>query len=117
DQIDGFGSVFEEFAAAGRRRSLALGNLVRTDGEVRFKGELHRFTTSGHLVRWLSERTETSAWFTRRLLRFVTGRDEPAAEEAFLELRNDLDAASRDNVLEHLVAYVGSSAFVQRRLQ
>lgn len=115
DQIDGFGLVFEEFDAAGRRRGLELGKPVRTDGQVRFRGQLHRFASSSELVRWLARHTETEECFARQLFRFVTGRVEPRAEAAFLELRSDLDAASRGNVLEHLVAYVGSPLFVQRR--
>lgn len=116
DQIDGFGLAFEEFDAAGQRRELELGKPVRTDGKVRYGGKHHAFADSRALVQWLRRRPETSECFARQLFRFVTGRVDAGAEAAFIDVRNELDEASRDNVLEHLVAYVGSDPFVQRRL-
>jgi hypothetical protein len=115
DQIDGFGLVFEEFDAAGQRRERELGEPVRTDGKVRYEGEGHSFADSRGLVRWLQNRRETSECFARQLFRFVTGRVDRGAEEAFLGLRDELDDDHRDNVLEHLVAYVGSELFMERR--
>lgn len=115
DQIDGFGLTFEVFDAAGRRRETELGKPVRSDGKVLFGGAEQRFADSEELVNWLISREETSECFARQLFRFVTGRSDPGAEAGFLALRDDLDDTIRDNVLEHLVAYVGSEQFVERR--
>jgi hypothetical protein len=49
------------------------------------------------------------------LFRFVTGRVEPEPEAAFVSLRKELPEHHQNNVLEHLVAYVGSQNFVERR--
>lgn len=115
DQIDGFGLTFEVFDAAGRYRDAELGKPVRSDGKVLFGGAEQRFADSQELVSWLVGREETTSCFARQLFRFVTGRSDPGAEAGFLALRGELDAAVRDNVLEHLVAYVGSEQFVERR--
>jgi hypothetical protein len=115
EQIDGFGLVFEEFDAAGRHREFELGKTVRKDGEVRYQGGDHRFANSGELVRWLQTRRESADCFARQIFRFVTGRVDAGAEAAFLDLRDELDVGRRDNVLEHLVAYVGSEQFLERR--
>jgi hypothetical protein len=115
DQIDGLGFVFEEFDAAGRHRSHELGKPVRIDGKAVYQQQTHSFADSRQLVQWLAGRPETSECFARQLFRFVTGRVHPRAEAAFVNLRQQLPEANRDNVLEHLVAYVGSPHFVQRR--
>lgn len=115
DQIDGFGMVFEEFDAAGHRRSEELEKPVRTDGQVTYDGRSYRFGNSRELVRWLTSREETQECFARQMFRFVTGRVDPVAERAFLSLRSGLGAEHRDNVLEHLVAYVASESFLWRR--
>lgn len=115
DQIDGLGLTLEVFDAAGRRRETELGRPVRSDGKVLYRGAEQRFADSEELVRWLVGREETRECFARQLFRFVTGRADPAAEAGFLALRNELDEGVRDNVLEHLLAYVGSDAFVERR--
>lgn len=115
EQIDGFGLVFEEFDAAGRRRDVELGRAVRTDGSVKYSDGQHRFANSKELVDWLVQRPETAECFARQAFRFVTGRQSPDAETAFLRLRDALDDTSRDNLLEHLLAYVGSPSFVKRR--
>lgn len=115
EQIDGFGLVFEEFDAVGRRRDLELGRSVRTDGTVKYADAQHPFANSKELVDWLVQRPETAECFARQAFRFVTGRHAPDAEAAFLRLRDDLDEPSRSNILEHLLAYVGSPSFVKRR--
>lgn len=117
DQIDGFGLVFEEFDAAGRHRDVELGKPVRKDGKVHYGGSEYRFADSGQLVQWLRTREETADCFARQLFRFVSGRVDPGAEAGFLALREELDDRTRDNVLEHLVTYVGSPQFVERRRQ
>lgn len=117
DQIDGFGLVFEEFDAAGRRRASELDKAVRTDGKVRYREEDVAFSNSHDLVRWLQSKPETSECFARQLFRFVTGRVDAGAEDAFVALRGEIDGELRDNVLEHLLAYVGSEEFVVRRRQ
>lgn len=114
DQIDGLGFVFEEFDAAGRQRTHELGKPVRVDGKALYRKQTHSFANSRELVQWLAARPETSECFARQLFRFVTGRTHLGAESAFVNLRQHLPEASRDNVLEHLVAYVASPHFVQR---
>lgn len=115
DQLDGFGLVFEAYDAAGRYRELELKRPVRTDGKVMYQGRQWSFANSRQLVSWLVARPETSECFARQLFRFVTGRVQPGAEEAFLRLRHELPEHQRNNVLEHLVTYVGSPNFAMRR--
>lgn len=117
DRIDGFGLTLERFDAAGRARTTELGKPVRTDGAVTYQGERVTFGDASELSRWLAAKPEAADCFARHAFRFVTGQHEPAAEDAFVALRYELPITLRDNLLEHLVAYVGTDAFIRRRVQ
>lgn len=117
DRIDGFGLTMERFDAVGRARAMELGKPVRTDGVVTYKGERITFANTRDLSYWLADKPEAADCFARHAFRFVTGQREPAAEDAFVALRHELPITRRDNLLEHLVAYVGTEAFIRRRVQ
>jgi hypothetical protein len=116
DKIDGFGLTLERFDAAGRRRELELNKPVRTDGQVIYGGKRVRFEDSAQLSRWLGARPEAADCFARHAFRFVTGHHSSEAEDAFVALRAELPPHDRNNLLEHLVAYVGTEAFIWRRV-
>jgi hypothetical protein len=114
DKIDGFGLTLERFDAAGRSRELELEKPVRTDGKVSYQGTPLEFRDSVQLSRWLGDRPEAADCFARHAFRFVTGQHAPGAEDAFVALRRELPARERNNLLEHLVAYVGTETFIWR---
>ncbi len=116
-RIDGFGLTMERFDAAGRARQLELDKPVRGDGAVTYRGQQVAFATSVDLSRWLAQRPEAADCFARHAFRFVTGQRDAGAEAAFVALRHELPESARNNLLEHLVAYVGTDAFIHRRVQ
>ena len=116
DRIDGFGFAFENFDAAGRARTHELDKPVRHDGRVQYGEQTLAFASSQQLAQWLAEQPRAHECFARQAFRFVTGHQHvPAAEDAFIALRETLPPPERENLLEHLVAYVQSDLFVQRR--
>jgi hypothetical protein len=116
-QIDPLGFAFENFDAAGQARSEEANKPVQTRVTWNFGGQSLTFEDSRALSRWLAEQPETERCFARQAFRYFSAQSGAEPEEHFLQLVQQLPPARRGSLLEMLVAYAGSDAFVLRRRQ
>lgn len=115
ESIDGIGFSFESFDAIGRARTSEAGQAIDTSGSVELEGTRIELRDSAELARALAEAPEAERCMQRQLLRFATGRSEPAAEQAFTELMTQLSRERQASILEVTLALTESDLFVRRR--
>ncbi|MET0593908.1 MAG: DUF1592 domain-containing protein [Polyangiaceae bacterium] len=123
-KIDGFGFAFENFDAMGRMRSTEGKNPINpinsaTDLAVSMSFDGH-YEESSAMVTKMASSPEVRACFAQHLFRAAAANSDRAnqqAEQSFLSAWNTLPADKQSNILEVLVAWLGSDSFVQRRVQ
>ncbi len=118
--LDAFGFTFEGFDAMGGVQRTDHGKPVQTRASVRLgqspDAELLELDSSLALTQALAGKPVTAECFLRHAFRYFSAQADPAVEETFLGLRDGLPEASRDNLLEVLVAYVASDLFALREV-
>ena len=114
-EIDAVGFSFENFDAVGEVRELEVGRPVDTRGRIRLGAAEIELRDSADLSRALASDPEAASCLSRQVFRYMTGRSEPELEQAFVAVAGELEPEARGNVLELVVAYVRSDAFVWRR--
>jgi hypothetical protein len=113
--IDALGFTFEEFAADGSRRSKDNDEPVNTRAEFMLGVRKASFEDSRELSSWLAENDEARACFARQALRYFGAVAEPALEQRLLGELEALEPDQRESLIEILIRYVRSDAFVWRR--
>jgi hypothetical protein len=112
--IDALGFTFENFDFVGRVRSEENQRPIDTRTDYGGAEGPRRFEDSRDVARWLAESPRAHDCFARQAFRFFTGHHDAAAEAAFMLERRRLPAERQRDLFEMLVAYVGSSWFMQR---
>jgi hypothetical protein len=113
--IDPIGFSFEAFDAMGRSRK-AGGRFSDTRASFELSGRSYDFASSAELTRWLAGEPRTQKCFLRHAYRFFMAESDPAREASFLDYTSMLPPEVRGNLLEVLVAYVGTRAFITRKV-
>ncbi len=113
--IDPLGFTFENFDEAGRLRTREAGQTVETQARLSLDGQRLQFGDSRDLSRWLAANADVTRCFARQAFRYFSAQSEPATEAPFVRLQTQLPGSARGNLIELLVAYAGSDAFVTRR--
>lgn len=117
ETLDAFGFSFESFDAMGGVQLADHGKPINASAEVRFDPSTRlKLGSSADLTRALVEKPNVSECFARHAFRYFSAQADPLVEESFLRVRAQLDDAARDNLLEVLVAYIGSDLFAYREV-
>lgn len=119
-QLDAIGFTFENFDAIGGRREQENEKPVDTNTVLEALGDAVQLRDSTDLARWIASLPEARECFLRQAFQFFFGAGtdaavEQAAADAFAALASELPDSRRDNLIEALVAYISSPAFVWRR--
>lgn len=120
-KIDGFGFAFENFDAMGGIRTMEGSNPIDSTTNLAvamsFDG---KYDDSSAMVTKMASSPEVRACFAQHLFRAAAANSDQnnrSAEQSFLNAWNTLPADKQSNILEVLVAWLGSDSFVQRRAQ
>jgi hypothetical protein len=113
--IDGIGFSFEGFDAIGRRRTSEAGKPVDTSGTLSDDSGNLALADSAELSRALAGDPEAAECLARQVFRYFSGRDQPAAEDAFVATLAG-EPADR-SVIGLVIALVRSELFVRRSLE
>lgn len=119
-ELDAIGFTFENFDAIGGMREQENQKRVDTATELAGFGPPVRFADSRDLSRWLASLPEARACFLRQAFQYFFGAGtdaglERTAADEFLRVADTLPDSRRDSLVEVLVAYVSSPAFIWRR--
>lgn len=113
-QIDPLGYTFENFDAAGREQTRQNQKPIVTEAAVTIDGRRHSFANSSELSRWLAENETTHACFARYAFRYFSAQSDPEVERSFTRMTERLPPATRENLIELVVAFVQSDLFALR---
>ncbi|MDP9002847.1 MAG: DUF1588 domain-containing protein, partial [Myxococcota bacterium] len=129
DSIDAMGFAFENFDGEGKRRTIDNGHAVDTTTTVSAIADIAgNYADSAQLVSKLASSSVVRECFARYMFRYAAARSgsnsaknpndaaERAAEGAFVAAWNALPADRQDSLVEVLVAYAGTPAFVTRQV-
>jgi hypothetical protein len=114
--IDPIGFSFEEFDAAGRRRSSENGQRVDTTADFWRSGKEQRFADSRALSLALAADPQVSACFARQAFRYFSAGASPEAERAFMAIEQEAPQGQAGSLIEELLAFVKSELFVKRQV-
>jgi Protein of unknown function (DUF1588) len=121
NKIDGFGFAFENFDGEGRLRSKEGTKDINSKTTLAIGADFDgTYDDSSALVVKMASSQIVRACFARHLFRASAANSEQsnrAVEESFINAWNGLPPAQQGNILEVLVAWLGSDTFVQRRAQ
>jgi hypothetical protein len=125
NKIDGFGFSFENFDGMGKVRDYEgpdpSKNKVNSATTVAFGMDFDgAYADSSALVLKMATSPSVRACFARHLFRASAANSEQSnrpVEESFVSIWNTLAPDRQGNILEVLVAWLGSDTFVQRRSQ
>jgi hypothetical protein len=119
--IDAFGFAFEGYDGMGKLRSTDSNLPVDSTTTVAtghdFDGS---YADSNGLAAALAASADVRACAARQIFRASAGRSDDSvagAESAFVDVWRTLPADAQGNVIETLVAFVRSPAFVERRIR
>lgn len=115
-KLDQIGFSFEEFDAAGQRRSTEHGQPIETQADVQQGGQRRHFADSRSLSLALASDPEVRSCFARQAFRYFSAGAPAAAERAFLSAQHDASGDDRGGLIEELLAFVKSDWFVNREV-
>jgi len=113
-QLDPVGFTFENFDAIGRLRATDMGQAVDTHGSISLDGASLELADSVALADAIAHSEELRSCAARQVVRFASGRSDPAAEAAFVEETAHLPASWRGTLLGLFLSYVNSDGFAWR---
>jgi hypothetical protein len=120
-KIDGFGFAFENFDAMGAMRTMEGKNPIDSRSAVAvgmsFDG---MYDESSTLAGKMASSPEVRTCFARHLFRASAASSDVAnvpAEQSFINAWNALPVDKQSDILEVLVAWLGSDSFLQRKVQ
>jgi hypothetical protein len=120
-KIDGFGFAFENFDGMGRVRSKEGTHDIDSKTTLAIGMDFDgTYADSSALVLKMASSPNVRACFARHLFRASAANSEQsnrAVEESFITAWNALPPDKQGNILEVLVAWLGSNTFVERRAQ
>ena len=123
NKIDAFGFAFENFDGMGKVRTMEakavtpINTVTTIAAGLDFDGT---YPDSSALVVKMATSPNVRACFARHVFRASAATSKVStkpAEEAFVSTWNALPPNQQSNILEVLVAWVGSETFVQRRAE
>lgn len=116
--IDPIGFSFENLDGMGKERKTENGRPVDSKTTLQIGQSFDgTYADSVDLVTKLAQSPELKACFARHMFRYAAARSDASAqgaESAFMTSAQALPASAQGKVNEVLLAYVGSSAFMQR---
>lgn len=113
--IDALGFSFEDFGPDGARRASDNDKPVDTRVDFALGARRARLEDSRALSRWLAQSGEARRCFARQALRYFSASHEPAFEEHALASIDALGPERQDSLIEILIAFVESEAFIWRK--
>ena len=113
-QLDPVGFTFENFDAIGRLRSTDHGAPVDTHGSLTLDGASLDLKDSLALADAIAHSEELRTCAARQVVRFVSGRKDPAAEAEFVAEIAHLPLDWRGTLLGLFLSYVKSEGFAWR---
>jgi hypothetical protein len=117
--IDPLGFAFEDLDGMGRHRTTENGLPIDASVTISLGADFDgSYPNSSELVSAMARSTQVKRCFARQLFRTTAARSDSsvrAAEDAFVEVWEQLDTMARDRLVDVIVAYVQSPLFVERR--
>jgi hypothetical protein len=126
EKIDAFGFAFENFDGMGMTRTTEgkapnpVNPIDSTTTLAMGMGFDGSYADSSALMSKMATSPEVRSCFARHLFRASAANSDRAnqqTEQSFVDAWNALSADKQSNILEVLVAWLGSDTFVQRRAQ
>jgi hypothetical protein len=115
DLLDPIGFAFESFDAIGRYRATENRKPIDPSGELVGAGDANgKFSDAAGLASLLANSQSVSECFQRQLYRFASGHSNDDEEQGFVNLVKDRPSGREGKVVELLVDYIQSDAFIRR---
>jgi hypothetical protein len=119
--IDAFGFTMENFNGMGVARTMENGRAVDTSVTLEIGSDIDgAYADSVELLGALARSESVKTCLARQLFRSSAARSDESvlgSENAFVDVWKQLPATQQDRLLDVLVAYVKSPAFIARRTQ
>ena len=116
-QLDPVGFTFENFDAIGRLRATDADQPVDTHGSITLDGAALDLKDSVALADAIASSQDLRSCVARQVVRFASGRQDAAAETAFVNEVVGLPPAWRGSLLGLFLSYVKSEGFAWRAAQ
>ena len=116
-QLDPVGFTFENFDAIGRLRATDADQPVDTHGSITLDGASLDLKDSVALADAIASSQDLRSCVARQVVRFASGRQDIAAESAFVNEVAGLPPAWRGSLLGLFLSYVKSEGFAWRSAQ
>lgn len=115
--LDGVGFPFENFDAAGKRRTTESGRPIDTTGSVQLDGQTLALADSIALSNALAKSEQVRQCAARQVVRFAAGKTDAEVEGAFVDSLKSKSPERRGSFLGLFLEFVKSDWFAWRKSQ